>query len=312
MNVLRQRIKSQILEWKNDSDRVIRQNMKKSVDAIVSVDSLLFQDLIKKSEHLLSQKLSDNTFLEKNSYPCIKELKFPKDKCTQIFLRNGWIWSRDYLYHPKKIWKWWVEDNDIKTSFIDIKNLNIWWKFHLNVKPENIQDVVSYLIENDYYHKYMNWWEPVDGKVFTIYVGSGQMSQREAYIMNKDIGNLLCKPKAKEEIEFQPWIVGRFCVVSFKDSNLCDVPRDKYTQYWNLGMSYLDIPWFIIVKNEIEVNKLKRSLEKLRWDHESVQKIQNIKDWLIKAKDKLSKSILVDWEKTFLELVKDFWTYFTW
>ena len=66
------------------------------------------------------------------------------------------------------------------------------------------------------------------------------------------------------------------------------------------------------MKNEIEVNKLKRSLEKLRWDHESVQKIQNIKDWLIKAKDKLSKSILVDWEKTFLELVKDFWTYFTW
>lgn len=109
-------------------------------------------------------------------------------------------------------------------------NPNIGYKFHLNVSPEDVQMVSKFLIENDYEHKYLSGGELEDGKVFTVYTGSKEQTERIAQEVSNGIGSLLQTPNATGEVPFAPNIVGRF------------VGRgDEFQQYGRNGVSYLSV-----------------------------------------------------------------------
>ncbi len=87
------------------------------------------------------------------------------------------------------------------------------YKFHLNVKPENVRQVAAILKIKDYYHKYLNGGEIEDGKIFTVYTGSKEQTERIVRdVANSEILDLLEPPLGDrtEEILYAPNIAGRF------------------------------------------------------------------------------------------------------
>lgn len=87
---------------------------------------------------------------------------------------------------------------------------NTGYKVHLNVLPENVVAVSNFLKTHGFNHKYLNGGEIESGKVFTVYLGSKEATERYVKEIYEGVGNLLEIPKAHGEIEYAPRIVGRF------------------------------------------------------------------------------------------------------
>lgn len=98
----------------------------------------------------------------------------------------------------------------------DFKDPNIGYKLHLNVTPENANAVSEYLVTNGYFHKYLspNPLSSQDivqqGKIFTIYIGSKDLTQKLSQTISKDLHSYLCKPIDKRSIEIAPNVAARF------------------------------------------------------------------------------------------------------
>lgn len=108
---------------------------------------------------------------------------------------------------------------EIKNDFVEAEDPNIGWKFHLNVKPENVDFVSDYLIKNGYDHKYLSGGEIEEGKIFTMYVGSYNMAKRLAQGLSHDLYIYLCKPGENQEVEFAAGVVGRFVASKYLKNN---------------------------------------------------------------------------------------------
>lgn len=88
--------------------------------------------------------------------------------------------------------------------------INCGHKLHLNVAIKNVKKVSEYLVANNICHKYLFGGEIDDGKIFTIYTGSKDMTDKIAKKLSADLGDLLCKPIDNSEIEYAPNVIGRF------------------------------------------------------------------------------------------------------
>ena len=120
------------------------------------------------------------------------------------------------------------------------RELDIGWKLHLNVTPENLQKVADYLITNGYLHKCFAGGDLEDGKVFTIYIGSLKLTQKLAKKISDDIGPYLSRPVDPGEIEFAPGVIGRFSVTG----------RD-FVKYGYWGIAVLE-KWMYHSPHEIQ------------------------------------------------------------
>lgn len=86
---------------------------------------------------------------------------------------------------------------------------NIGWKCHLNLLPEHAKEVSQVLKQLDLSHKFL-LADALDGKIFTVYLGSKSHTQMVIPNLYEKIGNLLLPPKASGEVSFAPNMVGRF------------------------------------------------------------------------------------------------------
>lgn len=93
-------------------------------------------------------------------------------------------------------------------------------KLHLNVPVAGVLRVADYLRSQDFEHKYLHGGDPVDGKIFTLYLGSHANAYHLAQTLSEDLKPWLARPAAVEEVEYAPGVAGRFAV-----------RNDKYTQY---------------------------------------------------------------------------------
>ena len=167
--------------------------------------------LRKKCQHPLSKRLPENPATNKSDYTAYL---------------NEYGSSR----HPSK------ED---KTDLLKTGNVNIGWKLHLNVKPENVVEVSKYLVDNGYRHKYLSGGDIEEGKVFTVYVGSREKTEEVSATLSKDLRNKLTKPKDKNEIEFARGVVGRFS---------SGLGYGEFKKYGTLGMDTLKSAMGDIIK----------------------------------------------------------------
>lgn len=97
-----------------------------------------------------------------------------------------------------------------KADHIDPKNLNVGHKLHLNVGIEEVVAVSEYLKKEGFYHKFLSGGEVTDGTVFTVYVGSKDLTDKLAKQLSEELKSWLRKPVRKDEIEYAPNIPGRF------------------------------------------------------------------------------------------------------
>ena len=91
------------------------------------------------------------------------------------------------------------------------------WKIHLNVTPQKTPQVSEYLKSAGFHHKYINGVDIDDGKIFTIYIGSKELTEKIVKKVQDDIGDLLDEPKAKGDIQVSPKIRARFGLYHHKD-----------------------------------------------------------------------------------------------
>lgn len=127
-----------------------------------------------------------------------------------------------------------------KTDFITPTNPNLGWKVHLNVTPEHVKEVSAYLKDNGYNHKYFSGGELENGKVFTVYIGSFKLVNELSKLISQDIGALLARPKASDEVEFAPGVVGRFVALATQASSN-NIP--EFNQYGTCGYSWSKDAW---------------------------------------------------------------------
>lgn len=99
-----------------------------------------------------------------------------------------------------------------KTDFQQY-NSNVGYKLHLNVPILHVRKVAEYLRREKFCHKYLSGGEILDGKIFTIYTGSRNMTDAMAQTISTDLAGLLARPLEKnDEREIAPNISGRFNV----------------------------------------------------------------------------------------------------
>ena len=84
------------------------------------------------------------------------------------------------------------------------------WKFHLNVAPEKVVKVATFLKDGNFKHKFLSGGEIEDGKIFTVYTGSKIMTEKAVVEIVDNVGNLLEEPRTDNEVKFSKRIVGRF------------------------------------------------------------------------------------------------------
>lgn len=129
------------------------------------------------------------------------------------------------------------------------------WKLHLNVKPEDASHVSTYLRENGYRHKFLSGGMVTSGKVFTIYIGSRELTQRLSQELSKDLEKFLCRPADWREIEFAKGIVGRFSSGDYKED---------FSIYGPYGMPELAPDWNDPFKKETDDEKALKAYKKLK------------------------------------------------
>lgn len=126
--------------------------------------------------------------------------------------------KKEYMHHSITK-KWEFIHNDPNEGY----------KFHLNVKPENVRAVSAFLQLKDFTHKYL-MQDIDDGKVFAVYCGSKSQTEEIVKIVaESEIAHLLDQPKADQrgEVAYAPNIVGRF--VGNENRYLTKVPRQGIT-----------------------------------------------------------------------------------
>lgn len=101
-------------------------------------------------------------------------------------------------------------EEEFSPSKCDIRKGGAGHKFHLNVAPENAKAISEYLIKNGYCHKFLSGGEVLNGKIFTIYIGSRDLANKLAQELSMDLQGYLNKPITEEEIEYAPNVIGRF------------------------------------------------------------------------------------------------------
>lgn len=138
-------------------------------------------------------------------------IKASKERASDIAQKKYNAVLPEYFHH--------ASPKSDKKDFRDHQTSN-GHKFHLNVPVAEVRRVAEYLKAEDFEHKYLKGGEPIDGKIFTLYLGSHEAAYRLAQKLSADLGSALVRPAAVEEIEYAPRVVGRFAV-----RNL------KYTQY---------------------------------------------------------------------------------
>lgn len=110
----------------------------------------------------------------------------------------------------------WEENKWENHEFIE--NPNIWWKLHICVSHTGIQKVYDFLKWKDYYFKCLSWGDGIE-KTFTIYTGSFRKTQEIAQEL-EEIKKFLKRPVGvwiEREIEFWPWVLGRFCTSEYSN-----------------------------------------------------------------------------------------------
>lgn len=143
-----------------------------------------------------------------------QRMREQRDKIEQIYAPYKAV-LEDYV-HNVEAGKWQFFDNDPNQGY----------KFHLNVKPENVRQVAATLKLGEYQHKYLSGGEVEDGKIFTVYTGSKQQTEQIVReVVDSEIAFLLEKPlvDGTGEVPYAPNIVGRF--VGNRERYLTKVPR---------------------------------------------------------------------------------------
>ncbi|MEZ4211098.1 MAG: hypothetical protein R3B39_02320 [Candidatus Paceibacterota bacterium] len=135
---------------------------------------------------------------------------------------NDWTPDENYYFSvPKK-----GEDK----KFSGVEGLNVGWKIHLNSSPENVNTIFEYLKNNKYLFKYLAGGEPVDGKVFTLYIGDHSLTKKLSKEISVDLSTYLARPIDHTEIEFDRGVVGRFV----------GPKQNGFHQYGTCGFSLLN------------------------------------------------------------------------
>ncbi len=103
------------------------------------------------------------------------------------------------------------------------------FKCHLNVTPDNVLSVSEFLKSHGYHHKYLSGGDVEDGKIFTVYLGGKNQSERIVREISDGIGDLLSEPMAnvlKYEALYAPKIPGRFVMENerFKYAAIDGIP----------------------------------------------------------------------------------------
>ncbi len=194
-----------------------------------------------------------NYFLEESEHPRSQNLKinpYSEDEDSGSALYKS-LEIEPYGYNGS---------NPELQSHID-NNLNIGWKLHLNVLPEDVMVVSSFLKKLNVSHKYFRGGNTPDGKVFTVYIGSYEKTKEVSKLLSDNIRDLLCKPMDHAEIEFNAGVVGRFCG-----------PKVEYRQYGSIGLSYLGKLFY---RNQNNVERLTGSFgfnarKKEIWQKETI------------------------------------------
>jgi hypothetical protein len=83
-------------------------------------------------------------------------------------------------------------------------------KLHLNVLPGHVRTVSEYLKRNQFNHKYLSGGEVALGKIFTIYIGPHDLAFFLADKLSEELNGRLCTPVDSSEIEYGPFVSGRF------------------------------------------------------------------------------------------------------
>ena len=89
-------------------------------------------------------------------------------------------------------------------------SLDVSYKLRLNVPPEHLQFVAQYLIDEGYYFKYLSGGAHLSGEIFTVYIGSLDLTRKLAGELSEALRGRLCKPINKREVEFAPNVSGYF------------------------------------------------------------------------------------------------------
>lgn len=87
---------------------------------------------------------------------------------------------------------------------------NTGWKIHLNVGKDNVQAVSTYLLSQDYDHKYLMGADLSDGKIFTVYLGPKSFLQKSTTLLHQQISHLLLPLEPATDIPIIGKIKGRF------------------------------------------------------------------------------------------------------
>lgn len=143
--------------------------------------------------------------------------------------------------------------NPLRFDFNPYNNINVGWKIHLNVLPQNVLEISDFLIQNGFHHKYFVGGDLKYGKVFTVYFGSWSKMLEQTNFISSSIGHLLVKPKAEEEIEIDIGITARFTVLRNRSKNILGrtvYSDDVYSQYGNFGICMKNETAFLTGKNK--------------------------------------------------------------
>lgn len=165
-------------------------------------DQLLDNDFREKSKCLQSTFLPINYIAENLSN---KIVNLPNDEVSVLY--KEYIW-----YYTKFLQEHWCFNTEIAKNWLnDEISPDIWWKFHLNIRPEHVMIIDRYLKNSGFKYKFLSWGDIDQWKIFTIYIGSYSLMKRLAIVLNRDIWKYLCRPQSTcNDIEFAPWVVWRF------------------------------------------------------------------------------------------------------
>lgn len=208
-----------------------------------NVNEIIQRNFRDKLLHAKSLLLPENPLVS-------KDIKKPEDEYRKIL--------KEYMI-PKEVEKKYNKDNpeNAKGDFIDEKDLDIGWKFHLNIRSKHVKAVSDYLVQNGYCHKYLSGGDIDDGKIFTIYTGSHKLAKKLAQSLSSDLYGYLCKPVAKQEVEFEAGIIGRFVG-----------PKRDFARYGSCGYSIrqsdnLQLESLCSRKLQAQLNKDSKSFEEI-------------------------------------------------
>ncbi len=157
-------------------------------------------------------------------------------------------WSKDIEKHAKaleplkaklkeytqRLGEYYSKSKERKATFVN-GDPKQGYKFHLNVKPENVRSVSAYLKLLGVEHKFLSGGEIESGKIFTVYTGSKNNTERVVkQIADNEAVALLLEPMPVSpadlvkhapngEVPYAPNIYGRF--VGRKDKYQTKISR---------------------------------------------------------------------------------------